>query len=783
MKKFIYTAISLLLLANGCQKSDGIEESVAGTGKNVLNATLHGDTRTMLGDLNSGQYENLWSEGDRIGVFINGEDRVVTYDLIDGAGSSSARFAGEGSGSSYVAVYPASSAAGLNGNSVSLVLPAEQNYAESSFGPDSFPMVAVSETADLAFRNLGAVLKLSIRGNATVQSIRFTPNDESTAVAGNAVADITDPKSPQMTISREGLHEVVLDCGEGCTLDSEKATDFYIVLPPQIYTGGFTVLVCSPDGNMQKRTSQDIELHRSEIFSMQAFEFKVNVAIEASKGLHGEGSAAKPFEVGSIGDLMLFRNAVNSENGKITSLDSGAEVAAQTARYRLTADIDMTGYNNSFGTWTPIGDYMTTGTSFRGTFDGNNHSINNIHIESSTGYAGFFGYCSGATIKDLTLSGKFTTDTQNYSGILSGRIFNGTISNCKTYGSLTTESHFVGGIAGSVSYTKISDCSNYADVTGYSSSGGIIGVCSQSTLIYNCANYGSVTSPNYPSVGGVVGSSTDSNIYNSCNYGVIQSSSSVGGIVGLLNPSSSNSFIANCSNAGEVLGWKEAIGGIIGKNDTGNTVVNCINTGRLGSSISYLTAPLGGICGVNAATVRNCYWLSAQGVAGGIETNQTGSTAEFVIELTEEQMKGTVSTGLELYTSPVDGSFYTSLLDALNAWAADNTAPAGFYFGWKKGNPYPEFTFTEAVRPDGSNESVFHSFVVRHTNTTFAAPLVSGPYTGTTINWGDGKSENYDKSLVHTYTSGGEHAVEVSGESILSFELPSIKGVTKLELN
>ena len=215
MKKYIFAAFALMMAAAGCQKPDGLEEFAAEARENILTASMNADTRTMLGDKDNSQYANLWSEGDQIAVFLDGEGQKLGYTLKEGAGTPKATFTGTGSADSYVAVYPASAAEAISGKTLNLELPDEQTYAESSFGPGSFPMVAVSNTQDLTFRNLCAVLKVVMTGTGTVKSIRFTANDKSIFVAGKATADISDPAAPTLTMAENGSNSVILKFTEG----------------------------------------------------------------------------------------------------------------------------------------------------------------------------------------------------------------------------------------------------------------------------------------------------------------------------------------------------------------------------------------------------------------------------------------------------------------------------------------------------------------------------------------------------------------------------------------
>ena len=61
--------------------------------------------------------------------------------------------------------------------------------------------------------------------------------------------------------------------------------------------------------------------------------------------------------------------------------------------FSLTCDLDLSGRN-----WTPIGN--TVDTSFRGNFDGNNHTISNLTVNNPSGdYNGLFGYVKGLVVE------------------------------------------------------------------------------------------------------------------------------------------------------------------------------------------------------------------------------------------------------------------------------------------------------------------------------------------------------------------------------------------------
>ena len=171
------------------------------------------------------------------------------------------------------------------------------------------------------------------------------------------------------------------------------------------------------------------------------------------------------------------------------------------ANIELASDITMPDVN-----FTPIGN-----SSFyhESTFNGKNHTINNLKISVTSEYrGGFFGNVGDVTIKNLTINGTSTNSTSSYIGALAGymggscTIQNVNISN---YTVNSPISYGVGGFVGQIGTDDATDkvefinCTSNANVTGYANVGGIWGTStgSQGSIgIYNCTLGGSVTTIN-----------------------------------------------------------------------------------------------------------------------------------------------------------------------------------------------------------------------------------------------------------------------------------------------
>ena len=138
--------------------------------------------------------------------------------------------------------------------------------------------------------------------------------------------------------------------------------------------------------------------------------------------------------------LAAYVNGVNGEAHTCEGL-----------KFRLANDIDFSG-----ATYTPIG---TSSNTFKGTFDGGNHTIRNITCNSSERYVGLFGYTEGATISNVNLDKcEFTSTAESgyiYIGSIVGNASGGEIKNCHVTGSNVNLSDkvncyqtYIGGIAG-----------------------------------------------------------------------------------------------------------------------------------------------------------------------------------------------------------------------------------------------------------------------------------------------------------------------------------------------
>lgn len=233
---------------------------------------------------------------------------------------------------------------------------------------------------------------------------------------------------------------------------------------------------------------------------------------------------AGSYQIGLGAELAWFRTHVNN-------------TAGCTSNAVLTADIDLNNYE-----WHPISMHGSINDNYAGLFDGDNHTISGLYINTAALNKGLFGTIVGATIKNLNVEGAIDCKTSNNIGGIVGRIQGaGTIEGCSFSGSV--KGGYTGGIAGLINNSagaKILNCFNEAAVTG-TTAGGILGHSTQSAAIESCYNTGTIIGSNRS--GGIVGQLSNGSLERCYNIGSVggAASSGVGGIY-----SFSNITVKNC---------------------------------------------------------------------------------------------------------------------------------------------------------------------------------------------------------------------------------------------
>lgn len=230
----------------------------------------------------------------------------------------------------------------------------------------------------------------------------------------------------------------------------------------------------------------------------------------------GKGSAPITFQNKTIylANDIVWNDGVASDSGFVPSADQGDVV-----------------YN-----WTPYAQSAPAWKEFRGTFDGQGHTIYGLYITGSTAKSGFIGQIRGATIRNIRFEngyhcvsgsasplyagfvvGLYLGDNQfsnlvvnayqphtasgftaNVGGICGGTSYqnsNATFTQCAVSGSVKG-TRAVGGVIGSSfnsSTINMTDCVNYANISAITEAAGLIGRNAGTATFTRCVSFGTVT--------------------------------------------------------------------------------------------------------------------------------------------------------------------------------------------------------------------------------------------------------------------------------------------------
>lgn len=246
----------------------------------VFTATLApADTKTYVDEA----MHLYWTKGDMLTIFASTLNEKYAFD--GNTGDNSATFSKVNTGFGYgnalernYAVYPYSSLAKISNEGVlSISLPAKQNYAEQSFGVNANTMVAATENLDdcfLSLKSVGGFLKLRLYGEGvTVKCIRLEGNN-SEKIAGAATVVAEYGVEPEVTMAADATGIITLNCGEGVALgNANEVKDFWIVVPPTVFEGGFTVTVVDTNNMAFKQVSEKKqEIVRNTVLAMPPVE-------------------------------------------------------------------------------------------------------------------------------------------------------------------------------------------------------------------------------------------------------------------------------------------------------------------------------------------------------------------------------------------------------------------------------------------------------------------------------------------------------------------------------
>lgn len=418
-----------------------------------------------------------------------------------------------------------------------------------------------------------------------------------------------------------------------------------------------------------KESGREYNISNSNISNTQKI-------LDANPGeLSGDGTEKSPYLIESIEDLVYFASDVSNGNtysGKYVKLQNSLNFYA-TSSYVNPNVKNFAGYEGELKTALTTGDgFKGIGTSlakndetdknnsFCGYFDGNNKNISNCYINKNLSDSGnfnmygFFGAYLYGEVKNLGIIGiEYNIIAENYSTAISGiagKLYDdGKLNNCYTSGNitLTINGNINANVAGLIDYNrgKIENCHNNISINvkiannNSSSALHCAGIAinneRETAYIKNSYNSGNILatmqSGIYAQIAGIVRAldyGSVENCYNSGNISTtINNTTTESYIGGIVAKSSSNGFLNNIYNSGEIgidlEGTQVYSGGIIGM--CSGLISSSYNIGNIINIKSKTNCLIGEIAGniTSTATIFNSFYIknSAYAVNSSNEYN------------------------------------------------------------------------------------------------------------------------------------------------------------------
>ena len=424
MKKF-YICFLAVIAATGCLKDEPTQTPETNEGVNVLEVTSPSNlTKTTLVD-NGDYYSVNWTANDVISV--NGQESSGL--TVDTENAKKAVFTFEEKVSApYCSVYPASAymAESLAEGTATVVIPAEQTYADGNFDPAAAIMIGHSEVAGkLTFEHAVAYMQIKVTttDGAAVKSVSIKGNAKE-AMSGEFTANFAKATLVNDTNDESSVSVV-------CESGFASGKEVIIAIPAREYASGVSV------------TLTDVNGHSKLLKSTVAFNAVAGVVYSTEMEL-------KPKGIWGVNDYTAFAEAVKAG-------DYSAFVGAD-GEVNLMADITL-----------EAGNFKYVDAVFNGVFDGNGHTLTSP--ERTTPLFNTIG--TDGVVKNLNTAGTFTSfGNTSYCGASSfAKINYGLIEKCNnsvnaeyTFTAVDATGLAVGCFVGA-NAGEIKDCINDADVT------------------------------------------------------------------------------------------------------------------------------------------------------------------------------------------------------------------------------------------------------------------------------------------------------------------------------
>ena len=385
MKKGIFLHSLIGLLALSCTVQE-IETQTPpyepAPGDDVFYASLapESDTKVHV-DIIDEHVKTLWDEKDQISIF-NKNTVNQQYEFMGETGDNAGYFkrvseeaVAVGNGGYVCAVYPFSQATSLDEGVLTLTLPKKQTYREGSYGLEANTMVSTTKGDNnlLRFKNVGGYLVLKFYGTQMVDGEEKAITIKSIKLEGRNGELLSGEAIMTPAIGELPIIEMAETAGTSITLDANKvklgknagkATEFWMVVPPTVFTEGFLLTVTDKDNKVfTKETDQRLVIERNGVLRIAPIEVKPALPLDPDKVIYyttSDKNVVVPAEGAGFGANIVSNDYVDLK-GILTFDGSVTEIGAHAFEESETL-IGMTIPT----TVTRIGDYAFAGCTSLG---------------------------------------------------------------------------------------------------------------------------------------------------------------------------------------------------------------------------------------------------------------------------------------------------------------------------------------------------------------------------------------------------------------------------------
>ena len=283
-----------------------------------------------------------WNADDRVSIF-NKLTYNQQYKFTGNTGANAGGFKKVGSDefvtgddiSHFVSVYPYQESTEISESEVlTLTLPAEQHYAENTFGLGANTMAAVSEDNVLQYKNVGGYLRISLYGESvSVTSITLKGNNGE-KLAGKASVTMPLDGVPTTMMADDATKEITLVCDTPVQLSAsaEKSKDFWFVVPPISFSKGFTLIVRMNDEDpFPLSTAKSVSISRSTVSTMSPVEIEAEITQPKNTIYYttSNGNMTTPYAPNAFGMDIVSNEYINgigiiTFTGDVTSIGERA---------------------------------------------------------------------------------------------------------------------------------------------------------------------------------------------------------------------------------------------------------------------------------------------------------------------------------------------------------------------------------------------------------------------------------------------------------------------------